>query len=102
MTLVRSEQAALFFVDPPPQTGKLADTNAWLYETLTKLQGFLRRPEFSAVVYSKLDSIVAPEFKPESGMMVYAGAGTLGPQEGFYVYEGRPGAGGSWKKLAGT
>jgi len=102
MTLKRSEEAALWYVDPPPQTGKLENLAQWAYLLLDRLANFLRRPEFPGIVLVKLDATVQAEFKPEAGLLVYAGAGTLGPQEGLYVYEGTPGAGGAWKKIAGT
>ena len=97
MTLKSSEPGALFFADPPPQTGSVQELSAWADRTFQTLQWFLRRPEFPGIVLSRLDSILDPEFKAEDGMLIYAGPGTLGPQEGLYIRELN-----TWKKIAGT
>lgn len=97
MTLIKSEPGALFFADAPPQSGNLRDVVSWADRQFQALAIFMRRPEFAGVVFTRVDTTVAEEFKAENGLMLYAGPGVLGPQEGFYVREGN-----SWKKLAGT
>lgn len=98
MTLARSEEAALWVADQPPMAGSSPEVYArWAQRMFERLADFLRRPEFPAIVLTRLDAVVQPEFKPEDGMLVYAGPGTLGPQEGLYVRES-----GAWKKIAGT
>jgi hypothetical protein len=97
MTLVATEPGALFFAEPAPQSGNLADVTAWADRTFRALAQFLARPQFAGIVLTRVDAVLWPEFKPEAGMLIYAGPGTLGPQEGLYVYES-----GTWKKLAGT
>jgi hypothetical protein len=96
MVLKTQEPDALFHVDPPPHG--LVDFRAWTFETLQRLERFLRTPEFAGVMFARIDTVVDPLlFKAEDGMMIYAGPGVLGPQEGFYVRES-----GAWKKVAGT
>lgn len=95
MTFKKEGLTALFYADEPPQVaGGVID---WAYRQFVALQAFLRRPEFPAIVLSRIDALVHEEFKAEDGMLVYAGPGTLGPQEGLYIRES-----GVWKKIAGT
>ena len=99
MTLKRAEEAALFVVDHPPQDGAPAEAyGRWAQLMFERLAAFMRRPEFPGVVLTRLDAAIQPEFfKAEDGMLIYAGPGVLGPQEGLYIRES-----GQWKKLAGT
>lgn len=97
MTLKASEPGALFFAEPPPVTGSVADLASWADQLFRRLDAFLRRPEFPGLVLSVIQTTLDPEFKAEDGFLIYAGAGVLGPQEGLYIREG-----GTWKKLAGT
>jgi hypothetical protein len=97
MTLKQSEAAGLFFADPPPAAGGVAELASWADQMFRKLDAFLRRPEFPGLVLTRIDTTLQPEFKAEDGFLVYAGPGVLGPNEGLYVREG-----GTWKKLAGT
>lgn len=97
MTLLRSEEGALFYAESEPQSGAVADVTSWAARMFTRLDAFLRRPEFPGIVLTRLDATTIPEFKAQDGMLIYAGAGTLGPQEGLYIRES-----GVWKKIAGT
>lgn len=98
MTLKASEESALFYAENPPQTGEAPLLANWADAMFRRLAGFLRRPEFPAIVLTRIDTVLQPEFfKAEDGMLIYAGSGVLGPQEGLYVRES-----GTWKKLAGT
>jgi hypothetical protein len=94
VTLKKSEESALFYVDPPPQTDSAHDVGLWAYLMIERLAQFLRRPEFPGVVFAQITTNLAPEFKAEEGLMVNVGPNVLGPQPGLYVYEQ-----GSWKKV---
>ena len=96
MTL-KTDMAGLFSVGAPPQSGDLLGILRWCSRLFSFLQAFLRRPEFPGVVLTRIDASNIDEFKAEDGMLIYAGPGVLGPQEGLYVHES-----GVWKKLAGT
>jgi len=94
---LKTDMAGLFSVGAPPQSGELSGLLRWCARLFNFLQGFLRRPEFPGIVLTRIDATNIDEFKPEDGMLIYAGPGTLGPQEGLYVHEA-----GVWKKLAGS
>jgi hypothetical protein len=96
MTL-KTDNAGMFSVGAPPQGGDVVGVLRWCNRLFVFLANFLRRPEFPGVVFSRIDATNLEEFKAEDGMMIYAGPGVLGPQEGFYVHEA-----GLWKKLAGS
>lgn len=88
----------LYTQDPAPlQTSVLASVVAWASREFQKLQSFLRRPQFPGIILMRIDSISYDEFKPQDGMLIYAGPGVLGPQEGLYIRELN-----TWKKLAGS
>jgi hypothetical protein len=94
MSLKPSEESALFYADPPPQTGNVHDVVRWADLLFRRLEAFVRRPEFNGVVFSLLEPTAVEEFKAEDGLMVYVGAGVFGPNEGLYLREG-----GTWKKI---
>jgi hypothetical protein len=97
LTTVTTEENALFYAEPPPQTGDTAEVVAWAFRQFERVQQWSRRPQAAGFVFSRIMSSIDPEFKAEDGLMIYAGAGVLGPQEGVYIREA-----GTWKKLAGT
>jgi hypothetical protein len=98
MALQSPELSALYQAEPAPYAATEPPTIVrWAANEFSKLARFLRRPEWPGVVFTRIDSAADPDFKPQDGMMVYCGAGVLGPQEGFYVRES-----GAWKKIAGT
>jgi hypothetical protein len=94
MTTVTTEENALFYAEPPPQFGGVDELRAWSFRQFERLQQWTRRPQTAGVVFSKITSAVQEEFKAEDGLMIYAGSGVLGPQEGLYVREGAV-----WKKV---
>lgn len=98
MTLLKQETgASIFAVEPAPQGNDVQALASWADVMFRRLEAILRRPEFPGIVLTRLDALLQPEFKAQDGMVIYAGPGTLGPQEGLYVRES-----GVWKKLAGT
>ncbi len=96
MTL-KTDPAGLFSVGAPPQSGDMLGILRWCNRLFVFLQGFLRRPEFPGLVLTRIDATTIPEFRPEDGMLIYAGPGTLGPSEGLYIREA-----GVWKRLVGS
>jgi hypothetical protein len=97
LTTIKTEENALFYAEPPPQYGDADETRAWAFRQFERMQQWSRRPQAAGFVFSRINSTIDPEFKAEDGLMIYAGAGVLGPQEGVYIREA-----GTWKKLAGT
>jgi hypothetical protein len=87
----------LYTPDPAPFSGQVEGVIAWCWREFAKLAGFLRRPQFPGIILMRIESVNYAEFKPQDGMLIYAGPGVLGPQEGLYIRES-----GAWKKIAGT
>jgi hypothetical protein len=97
MTL-KTDLSGVFAVGAPPQSGTLESTLVWCTRLFRFLGTFLRRPEFPTIVLTRIDSAAWDEYgRLEDGMLMYAGPGVLGPQEGLYIRET-----GVWKKVAGT
>lgn len=96
MTL-KADNAGMFSVGAPPQGGDLIGVLRWCNRLFNFLSSFMRRPEFPGLVLSRIDLDSIDEFKAEDGMLIYAGPGVLGPQEGLYIHES-----GAWIKLGGT
>jgi hypothetical protein len=94
LTTVTTEENALFYAEPPPQTDDVQALRAWTFRQFERLQSWSRRPQAAGFVFSMITSNIDPEFKAEDGLMLYAGPGVLGPNEGIYVREG-----GTWKKV---
>jgi len=95
---LKTDLAGILTVGAPPQSGDVQGVLRWSNRLWNYLAQFLRRPEFPSIVLTRIDSTAWDEFgRLEDGMMVYAGPGVLGPQEGLYIRET-----GVWKKVAGT
>jgi hypothetical protein len=94
---LKTDQAGLFSVGAPPQSGDLIGVLRWCNRLFVFLAAFLRRPEFPGMVLTRIDAASLDEFKAEDGMLIYAGPGVLGVSEGLYLREA-----GVWKHLIGS
>jgi hypothetical protein len=84
----------LFNVGPPPQGGDTTGLLRWCGRLFNFLDQFLRGPRFAGMTLTRVELVMPADFKAEDGMLMYAGAGTLGPTTGLYLRDG-----GVWKKV---
>ena len=88
-------QSGIFAVGPPPQSGDSTGILRWCTRLFAFLATFLQGPEFSGVTLVRIDVALPADFKAQDGMLIYAGAGTLGASTGLYLRDG-----GAWKLIA--
>lgn len=95
MALTTEQSGGLFTVDPLPVGGSLEALAEWTNKHLLLLQQVLNRPEFGGLVLTQATNAADDQVvRIEPGLVVYAAAGIIGANEGYYVREG-----GVWKKI---
>lgn len=93
MTL-RTDMSGLFAANASPQSVTPEGIVRWVGQAFANLRQFLIGPEFSSVLLLRVDVTLPTDFKPEDGMLIYAGAGVLGSSAGLYLRDG-----GAWHKV---
>jgi hypothetical protein len=93
MTL-RTDPGALWTPEPPPASADPIVV-AWAHRQFQALSSFLRRPEFPAVIFTRLNNTGAEEVvKLQDGILAYFDAGAVPGAPGLYLREGN-----TWRKL---
>jgi hypothetical protein len=88
------DMVGLFAVGAPPQGVGADGLLRWCGRLFNFLDAFLRGPRFAGLTLSRVDITLPADFKAEDGMLMYAGAGTLGASTGLYLRDG-----GTWKLI---
>lgn len=95
MALQTEQAGRVFVVEPLPLSPTVEQLADWTYRHLILLQNALQRLEIPALVLSQVQDATNEQLgRVQPGLVLYAAAGAIGANEGYYVQEG-----GAWKKI---